>query len=220
MAAAYLAQEAFKEPIMALFLLAFALLLPAPRGWRDAIPLGVLAAGTVYVYSFPGLAWLGGLAVVWGAIELLRAWPSGRSRRARSPAGVRRSRRLLVVLSLPELDRLRDFVDFRALHPDRANEGGLGNLRGPALAARGARDLADERVPPLGRGEQRCPAIVFYAGALLAAVALAARAAALAAPPRPRDPRRARSPPRSSTWPPAPSAPSTPRRRRSRSPPR
>ena len=34
------------------------------------------------------------------------------------------------MLIAPELDRLRDFVDFRALHPDRANEGGLGNLPG------------------------------------------------------------------------------------------
>ena len=60
MAAAYLAQEAFKEPALALFVLAFALLLPKARTARDAIPLGVLAAGTIYVYSFPGLAWLAG----------------------------------------------------------------------------------------------------------------------------------------------------------------
>ena len=61
LAAAYLAQEAFKEPIMALFVLTFALLLAKAENWRDAIPLGVLAAGVTYVYSFPGLAWLGGV---------------------------------------------------------------------------------------------------------------------------------------------------------------
>ena len=65
MAAAYLAQEAFKEPIIALFVLSWALLLPAVRGWRDAIPLGLLAAGTVYVYcsrvspGSPGWRWSG-----------------------------------------------------------------------------------------------------------------------------------------------------------------
>ena len=37
---------------------------------------------------------------------------------------------VLVLLSLPELGRLADFADFRALHPDQANEGGLGNLPG------------------------------------------------------------------------------------------
>ncbi len=65
MAAAYLAQEAFKEPIIALFLLGFALLLPTVKSPRHAIPLGVIAAGAVYVYSFPGLAWLVGVALVW-----------------------------------------------------------------------------------------------------------------------------------------------------------
>ena len=80
--AAYLAQGAFKEPMLALALLGFALWLPSltqgweglqptyvstladrGRGWlkgqaRLAIPVGVIAAGTIYNYSFPGLAWL------------------------------------------------------------------------------------------------------------------------------------------------------------------
>ena len=72
MAAAYLAQEAFKEPIMALFVIVFALLLPAVHRPRNAVALGVLAAGTVYVYSFPGLAWLLGTALLWVAIGLWR----------------------------------------------------------------------------------------------------------------------------------------------------
>ena len=60
LAAAYLAQEAFKEPIEALFLLSFALLLPRATTVRGAMPLGVIAAGAVYTYSFPGLFWLAG----------------------------------------------------------------------------------------------------------------------------------------------------------------
>ncbi len=70
LAAAYLAQEAFKEPIQALFLLSFALLLPSTTGPRRAIPLGVIAAGSAYAYSFPGLFWLAGTAAIW----LLASW--------------------------------------------------------------------------------------------------------------------------------------------------
>ena len=148
---------------MALFLLAFALLLAeaGEPGWRAGVPLGVLAAGTTYVYSFPGLAWLAGAAVVWGAIQLLagRRKASGsrasRANRHSALVAVGVGVATLVLLMLPEMGRLADFVDFRALHPDKANEGGLGNLPGQHLAARGVRDLADERVPPVGEREQR-----------------------------------------------------------------
>jgi hypothetical protein len=169
MAAAYLAQEAFKEPIVALFTLGFALLLPRVRRPRDAIPLGAIAAGMVYVYSFPGLAWLAGAAVAWGVIELVRGrrpsmaavWPALAVALA-----------VLVILALPELDRLRDFVDFRALHPDRANEGGLGNLRGQLspLTALGIWPTSEFRASATSA---TAPAVVFYAAAVLAAVAFA-----------------------------------------------
>ncbi len=62
LAAAYLAQGAFKEPMEALFLLAFALLLPGATSVRRGLPLAVIAAGAVYAYSFPGLFWLLGAA--------------------------------------------------------------------------------------------------------------------------------------------------------------
>ena len=168
MAAAYLAQEAFKEPIVALFVLAFALLLPRTRRARDAVPLGILAAGTVYVYSFPGLAWLAGAAAAWGAIELLRGRRPGAAVRPAVAAALA----ALVVLAVPDFDRLRDFVDFRALNPDRANEGGLGNLRGQLspLTALGIWPTSDFRV---SAASASAPAIAFYAGALLAAAAFA-----------------------------------------------
>ena len=168
MAAAYLAQEAFKEPIVALFLLGFALLLPAVRGWRDAIPLGVLAAGTVYVYSFPGLAWLAGVAAVWGVFELLRGRRPGRPALLAVGIGLL----ALALLVVPELDRLRDFRDFRALDPDRANEGGLGNLPGQIspLEALGIWPTSEFR---LSAAASSIPAVVFYAGAVLAACAFA-----------------------------------------------
>src|SRR3954447_14415621 len=75
--AAYLAQGAFKEPLQALFVVGFALGLreltrhaeeherPSQLAVR-ALPLAVIAAGSVFNYSFPGLAWLAGTAVgVW-----------------------------------------------------------------------------------------------------------------------------------------------------------
>ena len=122
MAVAYIAQEAFKEPIIALFLLAFALLLPTVKSPRQAIPLGVIAAGSVYVYSFPALAWLGGVAAVWALFTL-----RGRTRVALVGVGV--AVLTLLVLIAPELPRLLEFKDFRALDPSKANEGGLATCR-------------------------------------------------------------------------------------------
>lgn len=65
LAASYFAQSAFKETAEALFVLAFAIALPAawpvPPDWpgrlRTLGPLAVLAAGIVFSYSFAGLAW-------------------------------------------------------------------------------------------------------------------------------------------------------------------
>ena len=169
LAAAYLAQEAFKEPIMALFVLAFALLLARAKRWRDAIALGVIAAGVAYVYSFPGLAWLAGVAGVWALVELWRNRPiAGRQ----LGLGLVAALAVLVVLVVPELDRIRDFADFRALHPDQANEGGLGNLPGQLspLEGLGIWPTSEFR---LSASASSLPAVVFYAGGLFALVALA-----------------------------------------------
>jgi hypothetical protein len=168
LAAAYLAQEAFKEPIMALFVLTFALLLARARDWRDAIALGLLAAGVTYVYSFPGLAWLAGVAIIWGLWEALKG--GGNRRRALVALGVGVA--VLVVLSLPELGRLKDFADFRALHPDRANEGGLGNLPGQLspLEALGIWPTSEFR---LSAAASSLPAAIFYLGGAFALVCLA-----------------------------------------------
>ncbi len=172
---AYLAQEAFKEPIMAFFLLAFALALPTVRRARDAIPLGVIAAGAIYVYSFPGLVWLVAAAIVWGAIELVRTperrantWSLGRA--AIAPAALAAG--VALALAAPDLGRILDFADFRALDPERANEGGLGNLRGhiSPLEALGIWPTSEFR---LAAGAGSLPAAAFYAGAALGLLALA-----------------------------------------------
>ncbi|MEA2195625.1 MAG: hypothetical protein QOG42_2059 [Solirubrobacteraceae bacterium] len=80
MLSAWYAQGAFKEPMVALFVLAFAVILQQwigrPRhepargaAARIAIPLGVLLAGVVLTYSYAGAAWL--LATTAGAAGLL-----------------------------------------------------------------------------------------------------------------------------------------------------
>jgi hypothetical protein len=184
LAAAYLAQEAFKEPIMALFTLTFALLLAKARDWRDAVPLGVLAAGTTYVYSFPGLAWLGGVAGIWGAIELWRLRHSRATSLSRGSGQTRKSALIaaaiglgvavvaLLVLAAPSLDRLFDFYDFRALHPDQANDGGLGNLPGQLspLEALGIWPTGEFR---LSASASDLPAAIFYLGSAFALVSFA-----------------------------------------------
>ena len=180
LAAAYLAQEAFKEPIVALFLFAFAVLLPTTRDWRGAIPLGVIAAGSVYVYSFPALAWLGGTAVAFAVAQRVWRFSDARPSGSRQAPGGRAllltggaAVLTLLLLAAPDIDRLRDFVDFRALDPDRANEGGLGNLRGhlSPLEALGIWATSDFR---LSAGAGSLPAVAFYAGSLVAASALVA----------------------------------------------
>src|SRR6266516_7000067 len=75
LAASFLAQSAFKETAMALFVLAFAITL-GELG-REGIPrrstaaaLVVLAAATVFSYSLPGLVWFAFVLGLWLAAEL------------------------------------------------------------------------------------------------------------------------------------------------------
>src|SRR4051794_7043272 len=134
LAAAYLSQGAFKEPLLALALLGFALALPAVApAWsrgagsaRAVIPLGVILAGTIYNYSFPGLAWLLGAAIIW---MLQIAWRERDAARSLI-AGLRLRERLRgarsafllgiaipVICALPELFRLASFSSFKAFNP-------------------------------------------------------------------------------------------------------
>jgi hypothetical protein len=72
--AAYLVQASFKEPIEAVLLVAFAaglleLELRRPRGAARTVPLAVLAAGSVYVYSYAGVVWPAGTFVLWWLVR-------------------------------------------------------------------------------------------------------------------------------------------------------
>jgi hypothetical protein len=76
LAAASYAESAFKETILSLLLLGLVLVLQAARRERFArpvaavVPAGVLFAGVLYDYSYPGLVWPVAVVVCWAALEL------------------------------------------------------------------------------------------------------------------------------------------------------
>jgi hypothetical protein len=78
LAASFYVQSAFKETLLGMFALTFALVLREVAGEgrtrrtakrltpiETGIPLGLLAAAAVQTYSFPGTAWLAGIAGLW-----------------------------------------------------------------------------------------------------------------------------------------------------------
>ncbi len=168
--AAYLAQEAFKEPIEALFLLSFALLLPSATSPVRTVPLAVIAAGATYTYSFPGLFWLAAAAAIYAVV--LAVAPRWRPRVPQAGAfltiavGVG----MLAVLTAPEWTRMIDFGGFRAFRTSNLS-GGLGNLRHQLspLEALGIWPTSEFR---LAASDSSHPA-AFYLGGLIALAALA-----------------------------------------------
>ena len=160
--ASYFAQGAFKETIQALLVLAFVLALrESTRTWQDLplryVPAAILAIGSIYVYSFPGLIWLAAILIVWLAIE--RSLPL---------------RPLLLGLvvflvgTLPELGRMIDFQQFETFDPSGP---GLGNLFGQVspFTALGVWFSGDFRLAP---GNGAVPAFAYFAGAAFASLLL------------------------------------------------
>jgi hypothetical protein len=170
MVASYYAQGAFKETMEALLVLAFALGLreiatgAARPGPLVAVPLALVAAGSLYVYSFPGLAWIAAALVFWAALELL--W-SGRGRANELGAAALRPAALALlvfaVLAAPELGRMVDFREFETFDPAGP---GLGNLFGQIspFEALGVWPSGDFRLTP---GDGAAPAIAYYLGVAL-----------------------------------------------------
>jgi hypothetical protein len=167
--ASYFAQGAFKETMLALFLLAFVLFLreaarePSNSRFRF-VPAALIGVGAVYTYSFPGLLWLIGTAVVWGAVELAL-------RRRPTPAFTRSvliAIGVLVVLVAPEIGRMIDFHKFETFDP---NGPGLGNLFGQVspFEALGIWPSGDFRLAP---GDGAVPAVAYYLGAAFGTVLL------------------------------------------------
>jgi hypothetical protein len=166
--ASYFAQGAFKETMEALFVLGFALCLrESARAWRELalrfVPAALLAVGAVYTYSFPGLTWLVGAAVLWGLAEFV--------------LGARRPPLRPILLALlafavfvaPEIGRMLDFRHFETFNP---NGPGLGNLFGQIspLEALGIWPSGDFRLAP---GDGAVPAPAYYLAGAFALALLA-----------------------------------------------
>ena len=181
--ASYLVQGAFKETMQALFVVSFAIgmhelargtLVPAHTArLRGAVPLAVIAIGSVYAYSFPGLAWLAGAALTWGVLDLglearrtslADAWNALRGTFVTVGVAVG----VLAVAIAPEVGRLASFADFETFNPDGAGLGNLFNRLSP-LEALGIWPSGDFRVEP---GDGEVPALIFYLGAALGLAAL------------------------------------------------
>ncbi len=197
--ASYFAQGAFKETMQALLVLAFALSLrEASRNsvWRPLplrfVPAALIAIGSVYVYSFPGLVWLVVTAALWVALEYASgkyAAPAGGaaggaipeeasataggggSPAATGPAGLAAMSLAVIVFAvgaLPELGRMIDFRGFETFAPHGT---GLGNLFGQIspFEALGIWPSGDFRIAP---GDGAMPALGYYLGAAFATALL------------------------------------------------
>jgi len=184
--ASYFAQGAFKETMQALFVLAFVLALrESTRSWRDLplrfVPAALLAAGSVYAYSFAGLVWPVAIVVIWALVEYAfsrtRSSAGGtgegpRTDTPRPPAGpspaagpaVARSVLLALltfaILVAPEIGRMIEFRSFETFDPDGP---GLGNLFGQVspFEALGIWPSGDFRLAP---GDGAVPAAGYYLG--------------------------------------------------------
>ena len=179
MASSYLIQGAFKETLQALLVLASAIGLhelgrgalggrdPEPRWGRlAAVPLAALAVGSVYAYSFPGLAWLLGALGIWALAEVVARGSLDPVRAALAPAAVGAAALALAVV--PELGRIADFASFETFDPDGA---GLGNLFNPIspVEALGIWPSGDFRLDP---GAGFAPTAAFWLGGLVAVAAV------------------------------------------------
>ena len=151
--ASYFAQGAFKETMQALFFLAFALALRESDRARSGLtlrylPAALIAVGSVYTYSFPGLIWLGGAAALWAVFRRPQIKPLGLALLA------------FLVLVAPELGRMVEFHSFETFDP---NGPGLGNLFGQIspFEALGIWPSGDFRLAP---GDGAVPAVAYYLG--------------------------------------------------------
>jgi hypothetical protein len=120
MAAAWLMQSAFKEPIMSLLMLGLVLALGIGRRERYArphvvtVPCAVLILGVIYDYSYPGLIWPAAILATYGLLELVLG---GVWRRLRSGLGWLRpalpglvvAALVLIVFLVTDIHRVYDF---------------------------------------------------------------------------------------------------------------
>ena len=167
--AAYLAQGAFKEPIQALLLITFVLLLAQSR-LNAGIPLAVLLAAAIYNYSFPGLFWVAGAAALYLAFLYMPRPSEALQALRRSAVPIAITLGLALLLTLPEWGRVLTFTGFGAFDP-AGEQTGLGNLRQALspLEALGVWPTGEFRLSP---ADASIPAAAFYLAGLLGAAAV------------------------------------------------
>jgi hypothetical protein len=140
----YFAQAAFKETTEALLLLAFVLGLREFAGelrWprpRQAVPLGVLAAASVYVYSYNGIAWPAAAliaAVVFAALQAGPAFPQRGAMLLRDAALPLAAGLLVCAVAVaPDIGRMIDFSHSHYAHEPPNGTGNLAHKISPAQA--------------------------------------------------------------------------------------
>lgn len=158
--AGYFGQGSFKEIHQALFALAVVLALtrplpPTPLRW---VPLGLLLAGSLSVYSIQGLVWPVSVVGAWLLIKLgIELRNRGSLRKA---AGTARENvapllagaGVTLVLLVPQMPRLWRFLDATAgTNGTGIEDTSLGNLAGriPVWPAFGIWDNPDYRLPAI-----------------------------------------------------------------------
>jgi hypothetical protein len=174
--AAYYAEASFKETLLAVLLLGMVLHLEGLRAdwkagargrWRGLLPVSVLTAGAIYVYSYPAIAWIGLTLAIWVVAEVvthpgwLRRWRP-RLLDLVPPAII--AALVFVVLLLPTAGRIVSFFGTIGVSP--AGTGAIttsnfGNLAYPlsTYEALGIWNSPDFRL---------LPASLFHAGELAA----------------------------------------------------
>jgi hypothetical protein len=208
MVASYYAQGSFKETMQALFFLAFVLALRESSRdpeWRQLplrfVPAALLAVGSVYTYSFPGLIWLGGAAVVWLFAEVLLARitsappaggtvggpapedalatgggggspaVTGPAGRGLGPSPARALSFALLFFAVLIAPEIGRMIDFHSFETFDPNGPGLGNLFGQISPFEGL-GIWPSGDFRLTPGAGAVPALGYYAGAAFAAILL------------------------------------------------
>jgi hypothetical protein len=208
MVASYYAQGSFKETMQALFFFAFVLALRESSrnpDWQELplrfVPAALLAVGSVYTYSFPGLIWLVGAAVVWLLAEALLARVTGAppaggavggpapedalataggggSPAATGPAGrvlgpspARALSFALLLFAVLIAPEIGRMIDFHSFETFDPNGPGLGNLFGQISPFEGL-GIWPSGDFRLTPGTGAVPALGYYAGAAFASILL------------------------------------------------
>jgi hypothetical protein len=159
--AGYYGQGSFKELLQAVFVLALVGALMRRESFEPRfrwVPPALFVAGTLSVYSVPGLAWPAAIVGVWAAgLAVERLVRRRTLRGAGDPVRAELMPLLigaaaLVVVLVPQAARIGRFIDANVgTNATGIDTTDLGNLAGPLSfwEAFGAWDIPDYRFPPL-----------------------------------------------------------------------